>query len=352
MAKKVLSIALALLMVVNVFAVAVSATEWTTENAVITLTTDNAKPQPGDEVTVTVALQNNYNVHALQIMLAYDKDYYEVVGTSADEIFTNLLVSDGAKFTGVAQSLLAADAQEDMYAGLYSADQKAQFGLLRFGYVWLASSASDGGSTATPVFTDATNLVSFKLKVKADAPDDGKGVIMVDPTFVVETGTDVPSFDTRSATYVGKGAATIAASATAGKLYGPPINVDGANFEGCVHVEGEAVIENEVAADCVTKGSYDTVVYCSVCGEELSRETTTTPALGHTEGEAVVENKVDATATVDGSYDSVVYCTVCGEEVSRETITIPALGHELAEAVEENRVEATCTEDGSYDSVV
>ncbi|MBE6756364.1 MAG: hypothetical protein E7555_07905 [Ruminococcaceae bacterium] len=398
MAKKVLSIALALLMVVNVFAVAVSATEWTTENAVITLTTDNAKPQPGDEVTVKVTLQNNYNVHALQIMLAYDKDYYEVVGASADEIFTNLLVSDGAKFTGVAQSLLAADAQEDMYAGLYSADQKAQFGLLRFGYVWLASLASDGGNTATPVFADATDLVSFKLKVKEDAPTDGKGVIMVDPTFVVETGTDVPAFDTRSATYVGKGAATIAASATAGKLYGLPINVDGAKFEGCVHVaadaveenrteadcdtagsydtvvycsvcgdelsretiaipavghtEGEAVEENRTEADCDTAGSYDTVVYCTVCGEEVSRETTTIPALGHTEGEAVEENRVEATATVDGSYDKVVYCTVCGEEVSRETIVIPALGHEPAEAVEENRVEATCTEDGSYDMVV
>ncbi len=348
MAKKVLSIALALLMVVNVFAVAVSATEWTTESAVITLTTDNAKPQPGDEVTVTVALQNNYNVHALQIMMAYDKDYYEVVGASADEIFTNLLADETAKFTGVAQSLLAADAQEDMYAGLYSDAQKAQYGLLRVGYVWLASL----GAVNTPVFADATDLVSFKLKVKADAPTDGKGVIMVDPTFVVETGTDVPSFDTRSATYVGKGAATIAESATSGKLYGLPINVDGAKFAGCVHVAGEAVTENEVAADCVKAGSYDTVVYCTVCGDEISRETTESPALGHTAGEATVENKVDATATVDGSYESVVYCTVCGAEISRETVVIPALGHELGEAVVENVVDATCTEDGSYDSVV
>ncbi len=348
MAKKVLSIALALLMVVNVFAVAVSATEWTTENAVITLTTDNAKPQPGDEVTVKVALQNNYNVHALQIMLAYDKDYYEVVGASADEIFTDLLADSTAKFTGVAQSLLAADAQEDMYAGLYSADQKAQFGLLRVGYVWLASL----GAVNTRVFTEATDLVSFKLKVKEDAPTDGKGVIMVDPTFVVETGTDVPSFDTRSATYVGKGAATVAESATAGKLYGLPINVDGAKFAGCVHVEGEAVEENRTEADCTTAGSYDTVVYCTVCDEEISRETTTIPATGHTEGEAVEENKTDADCVSKGSYDTVVYCTVCDEEISRKTTEIPALGHTEGEPVEENRKDATATEDGSYDTVV
>ncbi len=347
MAKKVLSIALALLMVVNVFAVAVSATVWTTENAVITLTTDDTKPQPGDTVNVTVSLQNNYNVHALQIMLAYDKNYYEVVGTT-DEIFTNLLADETAKFTGVAQALLAADAQEDMYAGLYSSAQKAQYGLARIGFVWLASL----GAEATPVFTETTALASIKLKVKADAPTDGKGVIMVDPTFVVETGVDTPAFDTRSATYVGKGAATVAGSATSGKLYGLPINVDGAKFEGCVHVAGEAVKENEVAADCTTAGSYDTVVYCSLCNEEISRDTTTVPALGHTEGEAVKENEVAATPTVDGSYDMVVYCTVCNAEISRETTVVPATGHEAGEAVEENRVEATCTENGSYDSVV
>ena len=397
MAKKVLSIALALLMIVNVFAVAVSATVWTTENAVITLETDKAKPQPGDEVTVKVALQNNYNVHALQIMVAYDKNYYEVVGT-ADNAFTNLLVSDGAKFTGVAQSHLDADAQDAMYAGLYSASQKAQFGLVRIGYVWLASLASNAGATATPVFTNKTDLVSFKLKVKANAPTDGKGVIMVDPTFVVDTGVDTPAFDTRSATYVGKGAATISASATSGKLYGLPINVDDAKFEGCKHVEGEATIENEKAATCTTPGSYDTVVKCTICGEEMSRKTTTIAATGHNNsgvreenrveatctvdgsydyvqyctvcdtvsrritrtikatghkaGAAVEENRVEATSKVDGSYDMVVYCTVCNEEISRETFVIPAVGHDAAEAVEENRVEAGCTTPGSYDMVV
>ncbi len=350
MAKKVLSIALALLMIVNVFAVAVSATVWTTEDAVITLKTDDTKPMPGDEVTVTVALQNNYNVHALQIMLAYDKEYYEVV----DGSFTALLDEEtGARFTGVAQSSLDAAAQEAMYAGLYSDAQKAQYGLVRIGYVWLASLAKpDAGETATPVFTNATDLASFKLKVKADAPTDGKGVIMVDPVFVVEEGVDTPAFDTRSATYVGKGAATISASATSGKLYGLPINVDGAKFAGCVHVAGEAVKENDVAADCVTAGSYDMVTYCTLCNEELSRETTTVEALGHTPAEAVEENRIEATATENGSYDMVVYCTVCGAEVSRESFVIEALGHTAGDEVIENEVAADCVNAGSYDKVV
>ena len=42
-------------------------------------------------------------------------------------------------------------------------------------------------------------------------------------------------------------------------------------------------IEKEVAADCVNKGSYDKVVYCTCCtpAVELSREAKVIEALGH-----------------------------------------------------------------------
>ena len=94
------------------------------------------------------------------------------------------------------------------------------------------------------------------------------------------------------------------------------------------HTEGEVVVENEVAATCTGDGSYDNVVYCSVCGEELSRETVVVKSEGHTEGEVVVENEVAATCTGDGSYDNVVYCAVCGEELSREAVVVEATGHD------------------------
>ena len=50
---------------------------------------------------------------------------------------------------------------------------------------------------------------------------------------------------------------------------------------GCSHTPGEAVRENEIPASCTTDGSYESVVNCSACGEELSRETVTVPAAGH-----------------------------------------------------------------------
>ena len=147
------------------------------------------------------------------------------------------------------------------------------------------------------------------------------------------------------------------------------------------HTEGDAVVENEVAATCTEDGSYDSVVYCTVCGAEISRETVTVSATGHsytsevmteatcteegvmtytcsvcgdtytesieatghTEGDAVIENEVAATCTETGSYDSVVYCSVCGAEISRETVTVSATGHSYTSEV---TTEATCTKEG------
>ena len=118
------------------------------------------------------------------------------------------------------------------------------------------------------------------------------------------------------------------------------------------HTPGEAVRENEVPATCTAEGSYDEVVYCTVCGEELSREAKTVEKLAHTPGEAVRENEVPATCTAEGSYDEVVYCTVCHEEVSREHKTIEKIAHTPGEAVRENVVAAICSAAGSYDEVV
>ncbi|MBR0189405.1 MAG: hypothetical protein IJQ23_03345, partial [Clostridia bacterium] len=96
---------------------------------------------------------------------------------------------------------------------------------------------------------------------------------------------------------------------------------------------------------CTEKGSYDSVVYCSECGAELSREHTETNALGHTAADPVEENTVNPTCTEKGSYDSVVYCSECGAELSRESKEIAASGHQLGEEIAE--VPATETSTGT-----
>ena len=134
------------------------------------------------------------------------------------------------------------------------------------------------------------------------------------------------------------------------------------------HTPGEPVKEKEVAPTEEAEGSYEAVVYCTVCGAELSREKKTVqklshvhtevadeavaptctetgltagkdcsacgevlvaqevvPAKGHTPGEAVREKEVAPQIGVAGSYDEVVYCTVCEAELSRTAKAIPAL---------------------------
>ncbi len=61
---------------------------------------------------------------------------------------------------------------------------------------------------------------------------------------------------------------------------------------------------------------------CSVCG---TTKTDIIPAGAHVPKDAVKENEKAATYTAAGSYESVVYCSLCGVELSRETVTVPML---------------------------
>ena len=67
-------------------------------------------------------------------------------------------------------------------------------------------------------------------------------------------------------------------------------------------------------------------------------------ALGHTQGQVVIENNVDPTCTTKGSYDEVIYCTLCHEEISRTHKEVDALGHDFGEWVVIK--EATYTDTG------
>lgn len=117
------------------------------------------------------------------------------------------------------------------------------------------------------------------------------------------------------------------------------------------HIAGEAVEEKRIESTCTAAGGYDSVVYCTACGTELSREKVDLELAAHTASEAVQENVKDPTCTEQGHYEQVVYCSVCQSEVSREVIPTAALGHTELEPVEENRVESTCTVQGHYEMV-
>ncbi len=129
---------------------------------------------------------------------------------------------------------------------------------------------------------------------------------------------------------------------------------DATDGEKREHNPGNPVKENIIPATCISEGSYDSVVYCTACGEKISSEAMVSEKKSHIPGISVIENEQASTCYAEGSYDIVVYCSVdgCGIEMSRNTVLVNMIKHTPAEAVKEKIVSASCNEAGSYDSVV
>ena len=81
--------------------------------------------------------------------------------------------------------------------------------------------------------------------------------------------------------------------------------------------------ENEVKATCESKGSYDEVIYCTVCEKELSRTTKITEALGHDWGEW----KETTAATVDS--EGLKTRTCKNDSSHKETASIDKLPYSI-----------------------
>ena len=96
---------------------------------------------------------------------------------------------------------------------------------------------------------------------------------------------------------------------------------------------------SEVTAPTCTEAGYTT--YTCACGDTYTADEVA--ALGHTAGEPVVENATSASCGESGSYDEVVYCSVCKAVMSRETKTVDAVPHAYTSEVTKA---PTCTEAG------
>lgn len=126
------------------------------------------------------------------------------------------------------------------------------------------------------------------------------------------------------------------------------------------HLPGDAVIENKIDATCQYVGYYESVIYCTDCGEELSRQTTMLPNAEHTPTAPVRTAEISATCEEDGSYEMASFCSVCDTKLESVTFVIPHTGHNWV-GVECSNCDATIptsvglayklSSDGSYYSV-
>ncbi|MBQ7637597.1 MAG: hypothetical protein IJS90_01685, partial [Clostridia bacterium] len=105
------------------------------------------------------------------------------------------------------------------------------------------------------------------------------------------------------------------------KAYDTCARCDYTSFEELDALGHDLVHHDEKAATCTEKG-YKAYDACSRCDYTTFEET---PALGHTPGKVQIENEVPATTSAPGSYDKVVYCEVCGHEMTRKTIPVPVI---------------------------
>ena len=113
-----------------------------------------------------------------------------------------------------------------------------------------------------------------------------------------------------------------------------------------------------VDATCGKDGSKTVTTSCSDCGYVISVENNVViPATNnHTPAAAVKENVKPATCETAETYDSVVYCSVCGQEISRTQMTgEAALGHKWGEwkhddstAKAESKHTRTCENDATH----
>ena len=115
---------------------------------------------------------------------------------------------------------------------------------------------------------------------------------------------------------------------------------------------------NIVDATCGKDGSKTVTTSCSDCGYVISVEhNVVIPATkNHTPAAAVKENVKPATCETAETYDSVVYCSVCGQEISRTQMTgEAALGHKWGEwkhddstAKADSKHTRTCENDATH----
>lgn len=111
------------------------------------------------------------------------------------------------------------------------------------------------------------------------------------------------------------------------------------SFTACghTHVPDTPMIESEVEATCISRGSYDEVTYCAECYEEIDRVTKTTDKAPHTPGEPQREKEVPATCSERGSYVEVITCSVCSDVISRTEKTTDTVPHVYAETLSKDK---------------
>lgn len=95
---------------------------------------------------------------------------------------------------------------------------------------------------------------------------------------------------------------------------------------GDIQKASHTVVIDEAVAPSCTQAGLSQGSHCSVCKAVLTPQTVI-DAKGHTSSQPVRENEKSPSCAQEGSYDEVVYCSVCKAEISRTTKKIDKTAH-------------------------
>ena len=291
----------------------------------------------------TSTISNCYNVGTIA-----NRDKYSRVGAIASlrgaASFSNCFFLEADELKGVGSGLFDGITAVSLET-LTSADMPANLGE--------AYKANTGCGNLGPILTwqtvtehSFTNAPSDQVATEATCTEPATYYVKCDNCGAVSTELTVAVGEANGHSFTTAASEQKASDATCtepAKYYVKCDNCDAVSETVTVavgepngHKAGAAVRENEVAATCVAGGSYDEVVYCSVCKTEMTREAKTTDALGHD----YVDHAAQAATCTEKGWEAYQTCTRCDYTSYKE---IPAKGHtEVIDAA----VEATCTEPG------
>ena len=316
--KRILAIFLAAALILSAFTVSVGAESLNVfEVGVAAETTTPVSSSPviynaGEDVKVTISAVQNTGIDYLVLKVSYEPEALEYVGYTTNGLF-------GVNNLETIQS--------------------------KNGYLLFTAVLNEVSSAVGDMFT-----INFKTKdsfcgetevVAQLSGDDEYNCMITDPDYVAvvpfvgdSTSFEIHKIDTANGvvtepTCTEQGYTTYDCANCDVEVRGNYVAANG-------HTEADAVEENRVEATCTNNGSYDMVVYCSVCNAELSRDKIIVDALGH---DTIPHDSKAPTCTEIG-WEAYVTCSRCDYTTYVEKA---ALGHDLTQ---HEAKAPTCTEIG------
>ena len=296
MIKKISALLLALILCLSVVVVPTSALEdgATGMNVAYELKWDKEYYNAGDTAILSVFMKvaDGYELHSGSIMIALNTaQIKEAADADKDTIAENWIASDlyascWMTGTNAAWSWFADSSSIGGKVETAStADEAAKFDAYNKLVIARDTSSEIGSNSKAGVpsadinaLADAGEPIFQVVYTVADGVEDGTTL-----DAAVTTGTCLMSPAQTAFKYLkSPGTATTTASFVAATFDVSAAVATASIGEPAVHecTPAEAVQENVIPATCGADGSHDEVVYCSVCGEEISRTTVVDKSTG------------------------------------------------------------------------